>query len=197
MADQKSDNFKRALAETMAWCSARSLGISAADLVAMQNRSEEYEALRPNRNQQESREKAAALLKRLFESPEPLEYRLRSETLKPSSPLDDFCSIEPWERAVAEVVGKRSELMKLTSVREASVQLGKGRILLYNPCENVADGASRAGSSGFFDVDDVPPWDLWVDFSGETLFSWVPEAFIGVAQAGIDANPVQCIRWED
>jgi len=35
-----------------------------------------------------------------------------------------------------------------------------GRLLGYAPDETVSDGASQDVTSGFFDVEDEPPWDL-------------------------------------
>jgi hypothetical protein len=64
-------------------------------------------------------------------------------------------------------------------------------------------------SQDFFDVDNVPPWDTWLGYIYGTwehttrrarlthlyLLSWVPPAFIALADDGIWANPEQCIRW--
>lgn len=43
----------------------------------------------------------------------------------------------------------------------------------------------------------APPWDLWVHYTDGLLVSWVPDLLIDLAQRGIDANPVDCIRWAD
>ena len=59
------------------------------------------------------------------------------------------------------------------------------------------DGAAKYSSNGFFDVNNVPPWDIWVAFSEQTLVSWVPPMLLELAQKGIDANPEGCIRWAD
>lgn len=80
---------------------------------------------------------------------------------------------------------------------ERIAQEKAGRLLVYFPAENVEDGASRAASSGFFDPYDAPPWDAWVHYAEGVLISWVPEGFVTRAQAGIDANPVDCIHWAD
>jgi ferredoxin len=72
-----------------------------------------------------------------------------------------------------------------------------GRLLIYNPWENVADGASQVSSLGFFDINDAPPWDTWIHYAEGRLVSWVPNELIKLAQDGIDANPVQCIQWAD
>jgi len=79
---------------------------------------------------------------------------------------------------------------------KANTNVG-GRLLLYNPSENLACGVSEVNSNGFFDANNVPPWDIWVDFSGGVLVSWVPPALLDVAQMGIYVNPEGCIRWAD
>jgi hypothetical protein len=77
--------------------------------------------------------------------------------------------------------------------------------LVYFPDDDLADGAAEAESEGFFDVHNAPPWDTWVamvedEASGQPrpyLLSWVPPAFLELAQAGISVNPEECIRWLD
>jgi len=73
----------------------------------------------------------------------------------------------------------------------------QGRLLLYEPLETVDDGAAAVSSQGFFDVEDAPPWDTWFVYSGGSIFCWVPNSLVKKAQAGIDANPVDCIHWCD
>jgi hypothetical protein len=82
--------------------------------------------------------------------------------------------------------------------------LPPGRPLIYHPNAQLSDGAAQAASRGFFDVDNAPPWATWVGYFqddtgdyGPYLLSWVPVAGIPLAQAGIDVNPEQCIRWLD
>jgi len=99
--------------------------------------------------------------------------------------------------------------------------LADGRLLVYEPDMNLCDGAAELSSNGFFDVDNVPPWDTWVGCiygtreqpatqgqrEGETnrpwraptshlyLLSWVPPPFLTLVAEGIWANPEECIRW--
>jgi len=61
--------------------------------------------------------------------------------------------------------------------------------------ETVADGAAQAASTGFYDIEDAPPWDTWFLYENDSIFCCVPETAISAAQAGIDANPVDCIHW--
>ena len=82
-----------------------------------------------------------------------------------------------------------------------------GRLLAYFPDEDLACGAAAAASDGYFDINNVPPWDTWVllieqpDQPRESrrtcLIAWVPPAFVSRAQHGIEANPEECICWLD
>lgn len=73
----------------------------------------------------------------------------------------------------------------------------KSRLLIYEPLETVDDGAAEAGSMGFYDVHDAPPWDTWFLYADHAVFCCVPEFAISRAQNGIDANPVDCIHWAE
>jgi hypothetical protein len=62
---------------------------------------------------------------------------------------------------VAEVVKKRSQFLAIDPSDQTDYQSLKsaGRLLVYEPSENVSDGASRYASQGFYDPSDAPPWD--------------------------------------
>ena len=135
----------------------------------------------------------------------------RSSELGPFAILDigsfpnDRRSIEEWidkkrdsyRRAVSWIIQARSELLKKTGIKtsDSADALSKSKLLLYEPLETVSDGAAEAGSLGFYDVEDAPPWDTWFWNAGTAIFCCVPESDISAAQDGIDANPVDCIRW--
>jgi hypothetical protein len=138
---------------------------------------------------------AVALLEEVRASLGPLEHKLRSVTLKPTFPLDTIGEEALWVEAVAEVVNTRHQLIDRISPEQRTTHGDEGRLLLYYPYENLADGAAQQSSNGFFDADNVPPWDTWVSFSEGVLLSWVPPSLIEAAQMGIDANPEECIRW--
>jgi|SRR5215469_7025541 len=140
--------------------------------------------------------------------PEPRKRNLRSPELDPSNTLKirDQDDIHKWVQekyeayrgAVEELITRRSDLIQrvVTNSGIASSDL-KGKLLLYQPLETVSDGAAEASSKGFFDVKDAPPWDTWLAYFEGAIVSWVPEDLIFRAQAGIDANPVDCIHWLD
>ena len=82
--------------------------------------------------------------------------------------------------------------------------LAGGRLLVYHPYANLADGAAEAESYGFFSIDNEPPWDTWLAFFsdgkddlsyGSYLLAWVPPQMIDLANAGINVNPEVCILW--
>jgi hypothetical protein len=102
--------------------------------------------------------------------------------------------------------GKRN----LSSVTD----LRGGRLLAYFPDDNLADGVAQADSEGFFDVDNIPPYDTWVwmvrnirtfnyadgakgEMEANYLVAWVPPDFIQLATRGLRVNPEQCILWLD
>ena len=83
-------------------------------------------------------------------------------------------------------------------------QLRQGRLLCYFPDADLADGAAQVASEGFFDVNNIPPWDTWVGLYGSDLedvsrkvylISYVPEAHTSHARRGIEVNPEECIMW--
>jgi hypothetical protein len=106
---------------------------------------------------------------------------------------------EECEASFAKVVSLSSQLLAAEGPFDSNLVLSQksGRLLIYNPWENVADGASQVSSLGFFDINDAPPWDTWIHYAEGRLVSWVPNELIKLAQDGIDANPVQCIQWAD
>lgn len=122
--------------------------------------------------------------------------QLRSASLKPRIELTYPAGNPEWELAVVELIGKRREL--LTSHDVAAVDIRpeqKGKLLVYVPRDNLADGAAEYASNGFFDADNTPPWDTWFHYSGGKLFAWVPEVLIPLAHKGIEVNPEECIQW--
>ena len=141
----------------------------------------------------------------------PPRHQLRTRELNPSAllkvpPFPDS-DIEVWlerkresyQSAVRAINANRAAALrdKNIEVADPAVAESKGRLLLYESMETVTDGASESSSRGFFDIEDAPPWDTWFLYSADSIFSWVPEALVQDAQAGIDANPVDCIHWCD
>jgi hypothetical protein len=130
----------------------------------------------------------------------PLSLQLRTPGLVPTKSLSDVQTESEREEVVRSVVMRRSRLLRSgteLAQGKSDYDLHGGRLLLYAPNENLADGAAKYASCGFFDVDNTPPWDVWVTYSHATLLSWVPPQLLTLAQSGIDANPECCICWMD
>lgn len=209
MPDFRSEQFQISLADTVVWCKLKAIGMDADSDDIRQRHALYAEAEEQWEEAQETVKRgwllrkitdtkqwrnAMALLKQIRDSLGPMDRKLRSPELKPSFGLDEFGDDALWAKAVAEVVARRSRLTAGTSAEKRDMSIG-GRLLLYSPSENLACGAAEVSSNGFFDVNNVPPWDIWVDFSEGTLVSWVPPALLDVAQMGIYVNPEACIRW--
>lgn len=82
-----------------------------------------------------------------------------------------------------------------------------GRLVVYYPDADLADGAAEEETAGYFDAFNTPPWDTWVGYFqedrggddpyGNYLLAWVPPVFVPAVERGIHVNPEQCIRWLD
>lgn len=127
-------------------------------------------------------------------------HSLRYDSLYPSILLETRADV------VLNVLMYRASWLQQQNVKSIKTdrELKRGRLLCYFPDANLADGAAELASEGFFDLNNVPPWDTWVglyqsdlqDASRKVyLISYVPEAFIQHAGRGIEVNPEECIMW--
>jgi len=127
---------------------------------------------------------------------------LRSQALTPNMLDRDRTAIVDFVAAGrARLVSDRPPITGPESLRD-------GRLVVYFPDANLADGAASESSCGYFDVHNVPPWDTWIALACERdpavdptrqhyLIAWVPPELRAYAQAGIDVNPEECIAWLD
>lgn len=132
-------------------------------------------------------------------------------TCKPE--LDDLVD---QDSQVFRVEVKRSRRLQSAGRADlpAATGLCGGRLLACFPSDTLADGMTETVSKGFFDVNDIPPYDTWVwivrnvrrcESAGHTtsgreanyLVAWVPPDFIALADTGISVNPGNCIMWLD
>lgn len=140
-------------------------------------------------------------------SSEPTMVGFRSEALRPPALLLEepigflidrgHASIED---AVSDLCRRRRELLLKVPGMEIH-----GRVLLTTAIEeSVVDGAARASSSGWFDGNDLPPWDTWFAYARlntrgfterQTLLAFVPSAWEADAERGMKVNPVDCMEW--
>jgi hypothetical protein len=124
----------------------------------------------------------------------PLKDQLRSAALAPSGSLAATRSEDERAKIVLSVTNRRGELVGIV---KPSADLKDGRLLAYAPDESLADGAANFATYGFFDDDNVPPWDTWVVFLGGILISWVPGSLVKLVQQGLDAHAEGCIRFRE
>ena len=107
-----------------------------------------------------------------------------------------------YAECVRDVVVNRHVALRWAKFR--SDHLAGGRVLVYAPDEELADGAAYAETGGYLDGNNCPPWDTWIALTQFTdgakgraahLFSWVPPIFESIVERGIRVNPEKCIQW--
>ncbi|MDQ3816423.1 MAG: hypothetical protein M3362_01880 [Acidobacteriota bacterium] len=115
--------------------------------------------------------------------------------------------LEESRFSAVETVANARELFGGVGIRKATIpdNLAGGRLLIYFPNYDLACGATEQETEGFFDVNNVPPWDTWVayvqdarsveSYDTEYLIAWIPREFVALADEGITVNPEQCIKW--
>jgi hypothetical protein len=126
-------------------------------------------------------------------------HRRHSEETGPNRPV------------VAEALAEeRARLLRSAGSYPSGLaeDLAGGRLLGYDPDANLSDGFSEIKSNGFFDVDNMPPWDTWICYVAEReeqpwrhfdsyLISWVPPSHLALAGQGVWFNAEECIVWAD
>jgi hypothetical protein len=212
--DLRNETLSRSLAETIGWCGSQQIITTTEETEDIKHRrslGEQAGELTHRAFLQRNRLWNRILRREYHDSPlwrrgmelyrqadlssiAPLGEQLRSPALHPAASIAEIRTNDERAELVREVIQKRSALIHIP---EQSTNLSSGKLLLYCPDENLACGAAKYSSRGFFDDDNVPPWDTWVSFSRGTLLSWVPPSLVGMVQAGIDVNPESCILWMD
>ena len=73
----------------------------------------------------------------------------------------------------------------------------KGRLLGFEIDACFFDGVAPAETEGFFDDEDLPPWDTWVafDLRSGRLVSWVPDALVDLADKGVKVHFADAYAW--
>lgn len=207
-------NHRLRLAETISWCLAQSLESApsetdevkhrrhlidhAGELMRKAHRGLKNDDFSKMFKAPEYREASRLLNEADPDSLEPLKDQLRTISLRPFSMFDCGPQTSAERISIVEdVANRRAGLLKAMGrypmISDAT--LTEGRIMLYAPDENLFDGAAKYSSKGFFDVNNVPPWDTWVCYVDGYLVSWVPPVLEGLASAGIEVNPEECIQW--
>lgn len=208
-------DFERRLSETIAWCGGASLEIDYEAGARAQERLRlrakagllSFEASRRsayNPTRFLLRKKAKRTLKHagIDDAPLPISKPLRSPNLQPEWPSGSDAQRFPSNREeqisiVEGVVARRAQLLRSAGRYpvELSADLRGGRLLCYAPDENLFDGAAEYSSIGFFDVENIPPWDTWICYYDIYVIGWVPPELLRLADEGINVNPEGCIFW--
>lgn len=116
--------------------------------------------------------------------------------------LDEY-SQDTYDQLLAEVLTVRK-----VQPNYGPFRLGElGRILSFETCNSLTDGAPIAESLHFVDEMDAPPIDTWFylmrDYDhgerrcAQTLFCWIPKAFEAMMQRAIDVEILDSYRWMD
>lgn len=134
--------------------------------------------------------------------------RARTPSLEPR--LEEESSLAALEAAIAELAAGRARLLAASATRPRSAPSGlpDGRLLVCEIDMSIGGGEAEAASRSFFDVDDRPPWDLWLVAWGRTrrtrpdepiacLLAFVPAEWEAIAGAGIEACPTGGLYWAD
>src|SRR5271170_6223414 len=170
--DLSNESLSQSLAETIAWCGSqqiritedtddikrrRSLGEQAGVLMhrAFVQRNRLWNRiLRRNYTDSPLRRRGLELYRQadLRSIPDPLGEQLRSAALRPTTSIAEIRTNDERAELLREVIQRRSALIRLPG---QFTDLGSGKVLLYCPDENLADGAARYSSRGFFDDENV------------------------------------------
>lgn len=100
-------------------------------------------------------------------------------------------------RIVRELCHKRGAL--LGEVVPSALE--RGRILAFDLEATFFDGVPASISDGFFDDEDLPPWDTWIFYGllptlgRNVLFSWVPVEFEAVVERAVRAHATDAYLW--
>jgi hypothetical protein len=97
-------------------------------------------------------------------------------------------------RVVDELVQKR----RIKVGDPSSIKLSRKNMLVFCPKMATDDGLASEATSGFFDVENYPPWDTWFFYSPQRfdcLFCWIPDCALDLARAGVDQSMGDCLFW--
>ena len=134
---------------------------------------------------------------------------LRTLTLRP--PDLGTLALPECVSVVERLTEQRAKLLQDASrdslPSSLSLRRGNSSSSTASPVYRMATSGEM--SQGFFDVHDLPPWDTWIEYVIEHeraeherwrhfdsyLVSWVPTAFVPLADKGISVNGSDCICW--
>jgi len=106
------------------------------------------------------------------------------------------------EEIVTTLAKTRREALQ-QGVMKGTRELKDGRILAFEVDACFFDGVVAAETKGFFDAEDLPPWDTWLAYRvpvGEVnplLLSWVPSTLVATVENAIKVHMSNAYRWID
>jgi uncharacterized protein (TIGR02996 family) len=118
-----------------------------------------------------------------------------------------------WPAMVLQVAIARRRILEREGRARSHLAAGVagGRLLLFDPWVAIGTGEARTYSAGYFDADNLPPWDTWVFQVPEPspvvrhhpparvtphyLVAWVPPAFVQRAGLGVQTNEEGSLQW--
>jgi len=121
-----------------------------------------------------------------------LSAAFRSDEIKPEQDIRDFSvPLKSKVNAVAKLVKSREE-----TCLENKHNINKGRVIIFFPERSLADGILSLETKGFFDENDMLPWDTWfyygkekfdLDDEEEFLLAWIPEGNCEMVSAALNS----------
>lgn len=95
---------------------------------------------------------------------------------------------EDFSEAVATICMTRS---KGRSTVEPKNSVFDGIVFAIRPFDSLYDRLAEQWSHGYFDENDLPPWDTWIAYFTrfDALLSYVPASLVQSLNAGIEAMP--------
>ncbi len=139
------------------------------------------------------------------------DYRTRTLRAAPAFNIADIGHLDDEKRkkAVDQAFARRRTVLETAPSRDGYKNYSeivkrddslRNRLVAYFPDQSIEDGAAEMESRGFFDKNDEPGWDTWVDFVmkpefNSFLIAWVPPDMINNVEEGIKANIIGAVEW--
>jgi|GEM_PF-1505328 len=126
---------------------------------------------------------------------------LRSAELRPDLESLQFKDDDVWiyPQLVEEVIRKRQSNFASSAIsREPNfVDRSRGRLLLVAQDYSNHNNLTSDLTGGFFDYNDVPPWDTWIMLIEGILVCWIPGEFQAIVHEAMQYEAIGILAWAD